>query len=367
MDPLNENPWTFPTNPAEDWSDESPLQPITEWTFPTNPAEDWSDESPLQPITEEDTIGDLLPPSKPPNTTQVYFINVNGITYESTGSDFATTGKAANDHGIDILSIAETHLDTTRFPVRETLGKAALRNIDTTNIKLVTASIKRQLTLTEKPGGTLLLTQGHTTGRCRKTFSDEMGRWCSTTYLGQNGHQLTVISAYQVCDSQPVADTSNPTISTMKTKAVTQQFSMMVEKGLPLDRHPRQQFCLNSSQYITDLKHDKHLILPMGDFNKVLGANPDGMETVVQAGKLQDLLAARIGRTDFSTYIQGSTSIDFVLASPEVVTACTAAGYVPYKFRFSGDHNTVALFGNETSGLTHLPNESCNLVTTKTD
>jgi hypothetical protein len=84
--------------------------------------------------------------------------------------------------------------------------------------------------------------QGHTTGRCQKTFSDEMGRWCSTTYSRQNGRQLTVISAYQVCDSPPVADTSNPTTSTMKTKARTQQYSMMVEKGLPLDRHPRQQF-----------------------------------------------------------------------------------------------------------------------------
>jgi hypothetical protein len=73
----------------------------------------------------------------------------------------------------------------------------------------------------------------------QKTFSDEMGHWCSTTYLGQNGRQLTAISAYQICDSPPVADTSNPTTSTMKTKAVTQQYSMMVEKGLPLDRHSR--------------------------------------------------------------------------------------------------------------------------------
>jgi hypothetical protein len=64
----------------------------------------------------------------------------------------------------------------------------------------------------------------------------------------------------------------------------------------------------------------------MGDFNEVLGDNPEGMETVAQAGGLQeDLLAARIGRTDFSTY----THIDFVLASPEIVTARTAAGYNP--------------------------------------
>jgi hypothetical protein len=44
-----------------------------------------------------------------------------------------------------------------------------------------------------------------------------------------------------------------------------------------------------------------------------------------------------------------------ILASPEVVTACTAAGYDPYNFRFSGEHrgmyldlNTIALLGNET-------------------
>jgi hypothetical protein len=59
----------------------------------------------------------------------------------------------------------------------------------------------------------------------------------------------------------------------------------------------------------------------MGDFNEMLGANPDDMETVAQAGGLQDLMESRIGRTDFSTYIQGSTCIDFILASPEVVTA----------------------------------------------
>jgi hypothetical protein len=68
----------------------------------------------------------------------------------------------------------------------------------------------------------------------------------------------------------------------MKTKAVTQQYSMMVEKGLPLDRHPRQQFCLDLSKYITDLKNNGHLILLMGDFKKMLGANSDGMETVAQ-------------------------------------------------------------------------------------
>jgi hypothetical protein len=85
--------------------------------------------------------------------------------------------------------------------------------------------------------------------------------------------------------------------------------------------------------YIADLKNNGHLILLMGDFNEMLGANPDGMETVAQAGSLQDLMATNIGRTNFSTYIRGSTRIDFILASPEEVTACAAAGYDPYNLR----------------------------------
>jgi hypothetical protein len=104
MIPLNEDPW-FPSLTPTDPLNENP------WTFPTTPAEDWLDKRPLQPITEEDTIGNRLPLSKPPNTTRVYFINLNGIAYETNGGNFATIGKAANDHGIDILSIAETLLD----------------------------------------------------------------------------------------------------------------------------------------------------------------------------------------------------------------------------------------------------------------
>jgi hypothetical protein len=131
-------------------------------------------------------------------TPQHYSRIANG----TTGGDFATIGTAAHDHGIDILGIAETHLDTTQFPVREMLRKVALQTIDTTHIK--------------------------------------------------------------ICDSPPVTDTYNPTTSTMKSKAVTQQYFMMVEKGLPLDRHPRSQICLDLSRYITELMNDGHLIQSHG-------------------------------------------------------------------------------------------------------
>jgi hypothetical protein len=62
-----------------------------------------------------------------------------------------------------------------------------------------------------------------------------------------------------------------------------------------------------------------------------------------------------MGRTNFSTYIRGSTGIDFILASPEVVTACTAAGYDPYNFRFSSDHDGMYLVSTQLPCLGMRP------------
>jgi hypothetical protein len=52
-----------------------------------------------------------------------------------------------------------------------------------------------------KPGGTALITAGSTTGRITKSVQDPMGRWCTTSYLGAKAKIVTVISAYQVCDT----------------------------------------------------------------------------------------------------------------------------------------------------------------------
>jgi hypothetical protein len=125
-----------------------------------------------------------------------------------------------------------------------------LQNIDTTNIQLVTASSNRQYNTYRRPGGTLLLTQGHTMGRCQITFSDKMGRRCSTTYSGPHGRQF-----YQL--------TTSATANQSRTLPTQQQYSIMVEKGLPLDWHPRQQFCLDLTKYIANLKNNGHLILLM--------------------------------------------------------------------------------------------------------
>ena len=55
--------------------------------------------------------------------------------------------------------------------------------------------------LSTQAGGCLQLTSGHTSGRVQWSFSDPMGRWCSQTLLGASNHQITIITAYRVCQT----------------------------------------------------------------------------------------------------------------------------------------------------------------------
>jgi len=197
---------------------------------PQQTPESWSDDDSLTPITNDDTVGSFLPTSKPPNTTRIYFININGITFSPTFSEFHDIASTTKDHGIDILGIAETKLDTMQRRVIGPLRGTARRALGTSHVRLTTScSDIRYPGTTFKPGGTLLMTHGSTSGRYMSSFSDPLGRWCSQTYTGSNGISLTVISAYQVCSSSPLNTTNN---GTLKTKAAaTQQYFMMMEAG----------------------------------------------------------------------------------------------------------------------------------------
>jgi hypothetical protein len=127
---------------------------------------------------------------------------------------------------IDIIGIAETKLDTKMACVIHTCHQSVRRHFD--NSKLVMASSTRSYASTYKPGGTLQLSRGSITGRVVASGNDDMGRWCWTTYNGSANQQLTVITAYQVCEGASVHDVTLHQV-TKKYSAGTQQYSMMIE------------------------------------------------------------------------------------------------------------------------------------------
>jgi hypothetical protein len=152
----------------------------------------------------EDFLGDRIRTSKPPNTTRMHFQNVNGLNYTSSGGEFNDICAQIHKDNINILGIAETKLDTQRKAVVPTCLRSARRTFSSSRVVLSSSAISYSSPF--KPGGTALITAGCTTGRITNTHQDPMGRWCATTYRGAQTREVTVISAYQVCNTPPDRD-----------------------------------------------------------------------------------------------------------------------------------------------------------------
>ena len=313
---------------------------------------------PQPEFTSEFLIGDTMSSDKPPNTTRVYFVNINGLPFHpSTSGGFEEACNTMATSHIDILGIAETKLDTNYRNVYFTCLRAARRAFRHSRVCLGSSPISFGKPF--KPGGTALITSGSTVGRITDTFTDKMGRWCATTYSSSHTSPMTVISAYQVCDSPPLRDLSQPNARASTMAAAAQQQAVIQQEDPASTCHPRQRFRTDIQAYIQSLQHRNHEILLVGDFNEVLGSDALGMQKVATECALLDIFQHRIGHQNFGTYAGGSTRIDYALGTARFVTALRQGGYETVAFRFpSSDHrglfldfDTTLLFGNSTPPL----------------
>jgi endonuclease/exonuclease/phosphatase family metal-dependent hydrolase len=82
-------------------------------------------------------------------------------------------------------------------------------------------------------------------------------------------------------------------------------------------------------QLLQQFLDQQHEILLMGDFNEDFDDHHGGGLRSVTGG-LVDMMKVKIGHQRFFTYVTGQTTIDYALATPKVVAACTKAGYEPF-------------------------------------
>jgi hypothetical protein len=188
-----------------------------------------------------------------------------------------------------------------------------------------------------------------------------MGRWCATSYRGVSTRIITVISAYQVCNTPPDRDLRRQRTTSRSMSAVTQQQAMINSSDPSSSMHLRTQFRLNLLAFIQALQREEHDIISMGDFNEPYGTDPSGIVHIAASCSLADVLNRRIGSSNVATYSGGRSRIDYVLMSPHAAAAVRHCGYEPPDFRFKGDHrgffldfDTSRLFGNITPTLASL-------------
>ena len=290
-----------------------------------------------QQIQQQEFWGDELVEQKDENTIRIYFQNLNGIKWDKDGGNWPAICQAMAGIHADIFGFAEVNQNTAKLEVQQTLEHIASKYFD--HKRIVMGTSNRQVRKTYKPGGTLMTTVMNTVSLIQETTRDRMGRWVATRYQGINQQRLTIIMAYQVCQS---ARTGNNT-------AVNQQMNMILEEaviqGITTRRNPREAFVEDLTRFIQDRQGAGDLILLMGDFNEPVTAMTSGMTQLLGNCNLMDVLGARLGTIRVpSTYKRGHSRIDYALASPALYPFIHKAGYEPFDYRgIFSDHRGLYL------------------------
>jgi hypothetical protein len=95
-------------------------------------------------------------------------------------------------------------------------------------------------------------------------------------------------------------------------------------------------------------------IIIAGDFNKDIGSNSTGMSKICRQYHLADSIYRNHGnpQTQFATWIDGHTTLDYILVDHSLLSCINACGYESFQQRIQGDHrgmfidfNTSKLFG----------------------
>lgn len=201
-----------------------------------------------------------------------------------------------------------------------------------------------------KPGGTLLITSGSTTGRVITQTSDSLGRWSTQTFTCKSSQHLTIITAYQPC-LQPIV--TGTKIHTLTTTA--QQSSILCQQGQLIT--PREAFKQDLALLLHDLHQQNHKIILYGDFNEVY-SNASSLQQLCTKYTLVNVMTTFIGHTNFSTYSRSSNIIHYVFCNQHTYHSIINAFFEPYQYRTCGNHWNIAidfdtrqLFGIDTYTL----------------
>jgi hypothetical protein len=283
------------------------------------------------------------------------FGNVNGLQLGDKGYRLDSICKDIQFMEADLVGLAETNIDDTKFEVNQLLHSTMKQNFQ--HYSLATSSSSIPAASTFKPGGTLNLVHDDLVGRISSKGNDHLGRWSYHKLFGKLSKVITIITAYQVCKRSNTAVTSDEGMT-----AYVQQERMLREEGHP-NINPRKHFCKDLILFIKKLRADGESVILCGDFNEVLDMRSPLIQLCTDpALQMVDILSTLHPTTStLPTCDRGSTRIDFVLMSPDLVSSVRSCGFLPFRLFINSDHrflfldlSTSSLFG-DPSKLASVP------------
>ena len=242
-------------------------------------------------LSNNQSWGDVLE-QKEDGTFRVYSQHVNGLTLDSRGGQFDSLCRVIKEVQADVMCGQEHQLDTAQYAIKSVLHQTCKQHWQRSRINFGTTVVPFKSMY--KPGGTFITTVGNATGRIRSQTSDDLGRWVSQTFQGAAGRKITIISAYQVVSDVVIPGT---------TTAASQQKSLLIHRD-DLIQSPRKAFRRDLPAFLFQRKSREEIML-MGDFNEVMGDDPEGMTAIAQKLEMFDVMGSRHQCQPPVTYSRG--------------------------------------------------------------
>ena len=284
---------------------------------------------------------------KAPNTTRIFFQNVKGLTHTTSQEDYRYYISCIKGLSTDIAGLSETNACWSHSHLRSDFRAATRRFYKQS--KAVFGSPTRSIdpcspSETFQAGGNLTLITGCMASRATgQGIEDEtgLGRWSGVTLEGQDGHLLTIITAYRVCSG-------SPSTAPLGSSFLREYEFLRRTKSASLN--PRRRFLVDLKTLILDLQDLGHAIILMLDANSTMDSDTHFADFVFACG-LQD---AHSQDPAPSTYIGSATRrIDFILCCEKVSPHIVRSGTLSYSEGPQSDHR--GLYIDISEGLLSRP------------
>ena len=162
-------------------------------------------------------------------------------------------------------------------------------------------------------------------------------------FIWKRGKEVLIIWIYQYCKSDgPNTD--------------YQQQNIMHSENNLANPDPRKHFRQDLINLIKEFKEKNEDIVPiiLGDWNEEFTDTSTSMRIWEEFNLVNVFQRMYPNQEKFKTYRRGSSTIDFVLAPPNIADAVTNFVYEPFLYRLKGDHRAFyfdipenVLFGND--------------------
>lgn len=283
------------------------------------------------PLYHHEHYGDPLEESPSSDTTRIYVQNLNGLCWDKEGGRWPYVCDVLSGIQVDIACFSEINTNTNKYPIRTRMEQICQQHFHQS--RLIMASFNHKTIHDYKPGGTAILACNEVTSIIKSHTRDRMGRWTSMCLSIDTSRTIRIISAYQVCQGSSKGTTS----------AAAQQRAILISEQCTTNEasrlHPRMAFIWDLQAFILQIQAAEEDVILVGDFNEDINDPQSGIgELAVRCG-LADVFAVRLGTSEIpATYQRGTKRLDYVLATPSLLSRIRAAGYDPFGYRIPSDH-----------------------------